>query len=160
MRRSRFVKRIYTGQEWWGEHLYLKGVFLGHSVHWQQLALAPYSQLITVWDSQLSLVTSTRVHWLHFPSREVLSFWESGAERSVSGWSRVRKCADTGGLFTWVKETNTRHCVRYEFTAEKLKSVGRTCRCTSAPVSKDLSSCHVVLWECVTELSYSWKINA
>lgn len=159
MKKSCFSKSIYTGQEWWREDFYLKGILLGHFVHWQQLALAPYSQLITVWESQLSLVTSTWVHWLHFPFGEVLSFWEAGAEHSMSGWNSVRKCADTDSLFTWVKKTNTRHCMHYEFTAEILESVGRTCRCTNAPVSKDFSSFHMVLWECVTELSCSWKIN-
>lgn len=48
MEKPCFAKCIYTGQEWQGEDSYLKGVFLGHFAHLQQLALAPYCRFITV----------------------------------------------------------------------------------------------------------------
>jgi len=44
------------------------------------------------------------VHWLCFPSKAALPFWEARAEGSMTGWSRAVKGTDKEGLLTWVRD--------------------------------------------------------
>lgn len=77
MKNSCFARCIFTGQEWQGEV-----VFLRHFDPCQLLVLAPYSQFISVWYSQLSLGTST---WVHPPPEHLCPSGKTGQQ---AGWQR------------------------------------------------------------------------